>query len=216
MYETFSIAIISVQMIGPRMVEPNEERALGVGEISRDRPQIGPGPAEPVSRKRFDLRVVQALRRIIRAVDLHSRKLSALHQITGPQLVCLLTIDEFAPITLSALAREVHLSPSTVLGIIDRLEVKGLVRRERDLKDRRLLQISLTGPGRDLIANAPSPLQDTLAHAMSELPADQQATIAQSLERIVELMEVRDIDAAPILETGPIAKSPNASEETVS
>ena len=51
---------------------------------------------------------------------------------------------------------------------------------------------------------------------MSELPADQQATIAQSLERIVELMEVRDIDAAPILETGPIAKSPNASEETVS
>ena len=198
------------------MVEPNEERALGVGEISRDQPQIRPGPAEPVSPRRFDLRVVQALRRIIRAVDLHSRKLSAQHQITGPQLVCLLTIDELAPITLSALAREVHLSPSTVLGIVDRLEVKGLVRRKRDLKDRRLLQISLTGPGRGLIANAPSPLQDTLAHAMSELPADQQATIAQSLERIVELMEVRDIDAAPILETGPIAKSPNASGETVS
>lgn len=195
------------------MVERNEENPLGVGEITRGEPQVRPGPVEPVSPKRFDLRVVQALRRIIRAVDLHSRKLSARHQITGPQLVCLLSIDEFAPITLSALARNVHLSPSTVLGIVDRLEVKGLVRRERDLKDRRLVQISLTRPGRDLIANAPSPLQDTLAHAMSELAADQQATIAQSLERIVELMEVRDIDAAPILETGPITQSQDSAGE---
>jgi len=195
------------------MVERNEENPLGVRKITRGERQARPGPAEPVSAKRFDLRVVQALRRIIRAVDLHSRKLSAVHQITGPQLVCLLSIDEFAPITLSALARTVHLSPSTVLGIVDRLEVKGLVRRERDLKDRRLVQISLTGPGRDLIANAPSPLQDTLAHAMSELPADQQATIAQSLERIVELMEVRDLDAAPILETGPITQSQDSAGE---
>lgn len=198
------------------MVERNEENPLGVAEITRDERHARPGPVEPVSLKRFDLRVVQALRRIIRAVDLHSRKLSARHQITGPQLVCLLSIGESAPITLSELARTIHLSPSTVLGIVDRLEVKGLARRERDLKDRRLVRISLTGPGRDLVANAPSPLQDTLAHAMSQLPAEQQATIARSLERIVELMEVRDIDAAPILETGPIAKSPNVSGDPVS
>lgn len=183
-------------------------------------PQIGPKAADPrysapVSAGRFDLRVVQALRRIIRAVDLHSRKLSATHQITGPQLVCLLAVDEFGPITLSALARRVHLSSSTVIGILDRLDTRGLVRRERDLKDRRLVQISLTVPGRGLVATAPSPLQDTLAEAMSELPAAQQATIAESLERIVELMEVRHIDAAPILETGPIAKPQDESSEPV-
>jgi len=153
---------------------------------------------------RYDLPVFQALRRIIRAVDLHSRKLAAQHKITGPQLVCLLSVQENEPLTPTAIARQVHLSPSTVIGILDRLEAKGLVRRERDLEDRRLVHVSLTGQGKALVASAPSPLQDRLAEAISKLPEAEQATIAASLERIVEMMEVRHIDAAPILETGPI------------
>ena len=159
---------------------------------------------EPASAARYDLRILQALRRIIRAVDLHSRKLSAQHKITGPQLVCLLSVQEHEPVTPSAIARHVHLSPSTVVGVLDRLEAKGLVRRARDLKDRRLVQVSLTEQGKALVANAPSPLQETLAEQMNHLPDAELATIAESLDRIVAMMEVRHIDAAPILETGPI------------
>ncbi len=157
---------------------------------------------------RFDLRVFQALRRIIRAVDLHSRKLAAKHKITGPQLVCLLSVAEREPVTPSAIARHVHLSPSTVIGILDRLDAKGLVTRERDLTDRRLVQVSLTEEGNALVASAPSPLQDTLAAAMNQLPEAERSAIAESLDRIVEMMEVRHIDAAPILETGPIDPTP--------
>ena len=153
---------------------------------------------------RYDLRVFRALRRIIRAVDLHSRQLLGQHKITAPQLVCLLAIGERQPVTPSAIAYHVHLSASTVIGILDRLEAKGLVRRERDLKDRRLVQVSLTEAGMALTASAPSLLQDTLAQAMERLPQSEQATIAQSLERIVEMMEVRHLDAAPILDSGPI------------
>ncbi|MFQ5702348.1 MAG: MarR family winged helix-turn-helix transcriptional regulator, partial [Acidobacteriota bacterium] len=112
----------------------------------------------------------------------------------------------------SAIARHVHLSPSTVIGILDRLEAKGLVRRERDLKDRRLVLVSLTEQGKALVASAPSPLQDTLAEAMSALPEAGLATIAQSLDRIVEMMEIRHIDAAPILETGPIDPATGAAK----
>lgn len=161
-------------------------------------------PLPQASAIRYDLRVLQALRRIIRAIDLHSKKLAVQHKITGPQLVCLLAVEEHEPVTGSAIARYIHLSPSTVIGILDRLEAKGLVRRERDLKDRRLVQVSLTEPGKALVASAPSPLQDTLANAMNELPEAKLATIAESLDRIVQMMEARHIDAAPILETGPI------------
>jgi DNA-binding MarR family transcriptional regulator len=167
--------------------------------------------SEQAPATRYDLRVLQSLRRIIRAVDLHSRKLSAQHKITGPQLVCLLAIDGHGRVTGSAIARHVHLSPSTVIGILDRLEAKGLVRRERDLKDRRLVQVSLTEQGRALAARAPSPLQDTLAAAMSDLPEAELARIAESLDRIVEMMEARQIDAAPILETGPITPATGAA-----
>jgi DNA-binding MarR family transcriptional regulator len=179
---------------------------MGDADSAPADPGTSTAAADPVAPERYDLRVMQALRRIIRAVDVHSRKLSAQHDITGPQLVCLLAVEEQGPLSVSALAREVHLSSSTVIGILDRLAAKDLVVKERDPGDRRLVRVFLTGAGRELTAQAPSPLQDTFAEAMGNLPAGQQATIAGSLERIVELMEVRDLDAAPFLETGPIAE----------
>ncbi len=160
--------------------------------------------SQPVPATRYDLRVLQALRQIIRAVDLHSRQLLGQHEITGPQLITLLTVEEYEPVTASAIAGHIHLSPSTVIGILDRLETKGLIRRDRDLKDRRLVQISLTEQGKVLARNAPSPLHDTLTEAMSKLPENELVMIAESLERIVGLMQMQHLDAAPILEAGPI------------
>jgi len=159
---------------------------------------------QQVPTTRYDLRVLQALRQIIRAVDLHSRQLLRQHKITGPQLIILLTVEKYELVTVSALAGHIHLSPSTVIGILDRLETKGFIRRERDTRDRRLVQVSLTEQGKVLASNAPSPLQDTLSEAMGKLPETELLLIAESLERIVGLMQMQHVDAAPILETGPI------------
>jgi len=73
--------------------------------------------------------------------------------------------------------------------------------------DRRVVNVIATAKGRALADNAPSPLQDGLADALKRLSEMEQATIALSLERIVDLMEARDIDAAPILETGRLDQS---------
>jgi DNA-binding MarR family transcriptional regulator len=151
---------------------------------------------------RYDFRILQSLRKIIRAVDIHSRKLADGHEITAPQLVCLLAVVEQETSATKELAQRVHLSPSTVVGILDRLEKKGLVKRLRDTVDRRVVNVMATAKGRVLAENAPSPLQDGLADALKRLSEMEQATIALSLERIVDLMEAREIDAAPILETG--------------
>jgi DNA-binding MarR family transcriptional regulator len=159
-------------------------------------------PQVPV--QRYELRILQALRRIIRAVDIHSHKLTSLHKITGPQLGCLTAVMESGPITSARLAQKVYLSPSTIVGIIDRLEEKKLVQRKRDSKDRRLIHICITGAGEQLIAAAPSLLQDTLVNALVELPESEQIAITQTLEKLVDLMEAGDIGAAPVLETGPL------------
>ncbi|HSN42175.1 MAG TPA: MarR family transcriptional regulator [Burkholderiales bacterium] len=153
---------------------------------------------------RYDLRILRSLRRIIRCVDLYSRQLSVTNQITTPQLVCLLEVVNRGPLTATAISREVHLSPSTVVGILDRLEEKGWVVRERGRDDRRTVRVSATPAGAQLARQVPSPLQRTLADALNALPELEQATIALSLERIVALMEAQEIDASPILETGPI------------
>jgi DNA-binding MarR family transcriptional regulator len=91
-----------------------------------------------------------------------------------------------------------------VIGILDRLEAKGLVKRDRDLKDRRLIWISLTEQGKVLARNAPSPLHDILAEAVFKLPETELVMIVESLERIVGLMQMHHVDTVPTLKTGPI------------
>lgn len=158
---------------------------------------------------RVDLRVLQAFRRIIRAIDLHSRKLAADHNITTPQLVALNVIASQVPLFTSELARHMHLSPSTVVGIIDRLESKDLIRRQRSRSDRRRVHLELTEAGRALVGAAPSPLQDRLVAALRTLPDAEQKEIALVLEKIVALMEARELDAAPILDTGALLDEPD-------
>jgi DNA-binding MarR family transcriptional regulator len=91
-----------------------------------------------------------------------------------------------------------------VVGILDRLEDKGLIDRQRSQEDRRQVRVTATPAGRELARTAPSPLQQTLAKALVVLPELEQATIALALERVVALMEAPALDYAPMLTTGPI------------
>jgi len=154
-----------------------------------------------VPEKRYDLQVLRSLRKIIRAADLYSKQLKSRHQITAPQLLCLLAVAEEGQLTASEIAQRIYLSASTIVGIVDRLEKKKLVKRRRDTKDRRMVNVVITSEGRKLVEKAPSPLQENLANALAELSELEQATIALSLKRIVDLLEAEHLEAAPILET---------------
>lgn len=168
----------------------------------------------PPADNELEIRILRSLRRIIQAVDIHSRKLVQQHDITSPQLVTLLCVAQEGPITPSAIAARIHLSSATVVGILNRLESRGLILRVRDSQDRRLVHVSITKAGRELASAAPSPLQDTFAEALRRLPEPERVAIAASLERIVDLMQAREIDAAPVLETGdllpPVADNKSA------
>ena len=139
-------------------------------------------------RKPDHLRILNALRRIKRFNQLHSRSLLSEFEITGPQLVCLLAIHAHDGITATGLAREIHLSPSTVVGIIDRLEVKGIVRRKRDTSDRRVVHIQTTKKGEKILARSPSPMQELLFKRFQSLEEEEQEQIMAALDTLVGLM----------------------------
>jgi len=146
-------------------------------------------PKTSSSTQQYDLRILRALRRITRSVALHSRQLAAYSNITAPQLICLRAVIEHGPLTATAISREIHLSASTVVGILDRLEDKGLINRERGREDRRIVFVTATQAGIKLAHDTPSPLQKKLADALNALPEHEQVSITMSLERIVDLME---------------------------
>jgi DNA-binding MarR family transcriptional regulator len=158
------------------------------------------------------VQVVEALRRIIRAVDLHSRALVQKYRLTGPQLVVLKAIADGRPSSVGEIARTVHLSQATVSGILDRLESRGLVARTRSADDRRRVVVSLSAAAEETLRSAPPLLQEHFIKRFLELDELEQRGILASLKSVVTLMEARDLDATPILATGPISATLERTE----
>lgn len=163
----------------------------------------------------YEVRLLRSIRRVIRAVDLHSKMLQQAQDITSPQLVCMLTLVRQGPMTLTALSQAVDLSPSTTVGIVDRLEDKGWVTRTRGQADRRQVMLSVTVQGQAAVQRAPFPLQDRLVESFRALPELEQATLTLAFERVVSLMGAGEIDASAILDLAPIAEASAAGASGV-
>lgn len=156
--------------------------------------------------------VIAALRRITRAIDLHSRLLLKKSGLTAPQLTALQAILRMQPVTVGALAREIHLGHATVTGILTRMEDRGLLVRTRGSQDRRSVLVELTPEGNRIVQEAPSPLQERFHQELSRLHEWERTMILATLQRIASMMDAEAIEAAPVLVTGVAA----APEEDVS
>lgn len=152
--------------------------------------------------------IVAALRRIFRAVELHSRRLFEDYGLTGPQLTTLREAARCGRISISALARAIHLSQPTVTGIIARLERQELVLRERNTTDRRGVDVNVTVAGHKLLNRAPSLLQDRFTRKLMKLPEWEQTQMLSTLQRIATMMEADTLAASPVLAAGPLDASP--------
>jgi DNA-binding MarR family transcriptional regulator len=124
-------------------------------------------------------------------------------------LICLRQLLQRGGMTPGQLAREVSLSPATISGILDRLESRALITRQRRLEDKRQVLVQLTDAGRQLVGRTPLPLHERFVRRLAELPANQQAEIEKILGRIVEMMEAEGIDAAPLLDHWPAQPDPD-------
>lgn len=146
--------------------------------------------------------VLTCLRRIIRAIDLHSKQLVKVASVTGPQLRLLQLIKSEKGATLRELADAMSLSQATVTSIMDRLESRGLIERIRSELDKRKIHPQLTPSGEQIVNSAPAPLQDSFVRKFDQLHSWEQHMIIASLQRVAEMMDAGDIDASPFLDIG--------------
>ncbi len=146
--------------------------------------------------------VLVALRRVIRATDLHSKYLAKTTGLTAPQILLLQTVRNEGAVTIGELATRMNLSQATVTTILDRLEKRGLVLRERSDEDKRKVHAYLTEEGITSLRNAPTPLQDQFSRQFNDLKEWEQTMIIASLQRVAEMMDAQHIDASPVLDIG--------------
>jgi DNA-binding MarR family transcriptional regulator len=148
--------------------------------------------------------VLTCLRRVIRAIDLHSKQLVKVASVTGPHLRLLQLIKSEGGATLRELADAMSLSQATVTSIMDRLESRELIERIRSEQDKRKIHPQLTTAGEAILAKAPTGLQDSFVRKFDQLHSWEQHMIIASLQRVAEMMDASDIDASPFLDIGSL------------
>ena len=151
--------------------------------------------------------VLVALRRVIRATDLHSRHLAKTTGLTAPQILLLQTIRDKGEVTIGELATVMSLSQATVTTILDRLEKRQLVYRERSKEDKRKVHAYLTDAALETLKDAPMPLQDQFARQFADLQPWEQTMIISSLQRVAQMMDAQHIDASPVLDIGTLDRN---------
>ena len=132
-----------------------------------------------------ELRILCSLRRIAHSLEKYSKNLDSDHNITAPQLLCLLALRGRSGATPSQVADEVYLSRSTVAGVINRLEEKDLLQRKQDSRDRRRFLLTLTEQGREIAAELPLPISE------NDLDEGQRRSVVKSLRTLAECLSGR-------------------------
>lgn len=147
--------------------------------------------------------VLSSLRRIIRYMDMHSRKLSKVLGLTTPQLIIILEIGQSGRMTIGELARRVSLSQATVTTILDRLEAKQLASRDRDLRDKRRVYVDISPRAKEIIAANPNALQTDFVKRFNGLADWERTLILSSIQRVGEMMKpASPIDEDEFIENG--------------
>ncbi len=144
------------------------------------------------------------LRQIIRSTDMQEKEISRSTGVTPPQLMVMQTLRDNTQLTTGELAKEMVLTQATVTSILDRLEKKELISRERGTEDKRKVWVSLTESGNELMKGAPTTQQDIFVRNFEDMQNWEQSMIVSSLERIAFMLNAQHLDAAPLLDIGDL------------
>ena len=139
--------------------------------------------------------IISSIRRIVRAIEMHSQNLITQVGLTTPQLSVLKAIPVLYPATPTSVARYLSLSQSTVSGVLDRLHSKKLVKREDSSSDKRLRRYRLTTAGKSIMSTAPPLLQESFLRNLKGLEAWERTMLLSALQRTAHLMDAEDLEA---------------------
>jgi MarR family transcriptional regulator, organic hydroperoxide resistance regulator len=109
--------------------------------------------------------------------------------LTSPQYTVLLLLAEYGDLTIGELSQRCCLACSTMTDLVDRMEKRQLIQRQKDARDRRVIRIHLLDYGQQLLGKVRQARQAALASILADVSAADIDGIQQSLARICEKMK---------------------------
>jgi DNA-binding MarR family transcriptional regulator len=150
---------------------------------------------------------LRAIRRVLRASEMSEKQLAGATGLTPSQLVVLQEVARHGESTAGAISNVLQFSQATVTNLVDRLEERDFVVRERRAQDRRQVWVAITPAGRAALYSAPDMMQDRFRSRFENLADWEQAMIVAMLERLTSLLDADKIDAAPVIDAGVIDRA---------
>ena len=144
------------------------------------------------------------IRKIVRSVDIESKKIQKEYGVSIPQVLCLNFLHETVnyQATQGEIKKFLNLNSSTVSGIVNRLEKKGLIARLPKSGDKRVVNIALTSAGDKLLGSIPSLLHEQLSEKLQKLDDSEIKKVEESLKTLVQLLEIEQVEASPLITLG--------------
>lgn len=144
----------------------------------------------------LSLAVLRQFRVIFGSVRQHFREVEQQCGVSGSQLWLLHEIARTPGIGVSALAQRLSIHQSTCSQLVDKLEARGLVRKERGREDQRRVGLALAEGAGEMLATAPGPVEGVLPEALEALPDDILRQLNGGLAQLIERLARRDDPSA--------------------
>jgi MarR family transcriptional regulator, organic hydroperoxide resistance regulator len=132
--------------VGERRLTQLDEQALNLGEV---------------------LEFLRVIWQVDHALQRTSKWMEATLGVTGPQRLVLRIVGRFPGMLAGELASVLHLHPSTLTGVLKRLEAQGLLRRRPDPSDARKSMLSLTAKGRKFDVDSRGTVEARVAQVLA-------------------------------------------------
>lgn len=149
-----------------------------------------------------------ALRRILKATANNVKAVAHKTGLTASQLLVLQVLKTRGETLTGDLARAVDLKQATISILLDKLQERGFVERQRGDTDRRRVWVRITESGSRVLQGAPDLLQETFRARFRHLADWEQASLVAALLRVVSLLDAEEIDASPLLDVGGVNDLP--------
>jgi DNA-binding MarR family transcriptional regulator len=126
------------------------------------------------------------------ALQSTSKRMKSTIGVTGPQRLVIRIIARFPGVPAGVVARLLHLHPSTLTGILDRLERQGLIERRRDPKDRRRAFLGITAKGKRIDAAGAGTVEAAVQRVISQTSRAKLEATGQILTRLASELGAKD------------------------
>ena len=145
----------------------------------------------------FGQRMIELLPQLMRGIARHESNSLSRGQITLPQLWVLEHLSRQGQCSMHELALFLGISRPAATGLIDRLLLQDLVRREHDPHDRRIVRVRITAKGQRVVKTIWEQKRRLIVEVFGQLSAHDRAQYLATVERVVDILKTRKSARAP-------------------